>query len=604
MVKKDKVHAIQLDTLLNTYSVKDITTVFSKIDNRLISLHKRSAEDFLQLNGGFKDIYYQSNQISKNVSEICSDFYTEENNSLYQVINTLYENLKVQFEILDYKIVVISNQFEKLSNQIRHIFFPVKNYSQNLMSLTYLMANLRVSLSYSNKNANKQLESTYVESEKLVNNIKTIIDDISSSLNQLSKIAKRSQENLKELKSYSEVKLEDLLPEIQSSISLIDKKNKENKNIIPQIKNKIDELSISNTEIVKKLQYQDIIKQKMEHIQKTHKDLINELEEFNVTTLENDKLNEKIKCFLRIRDISGLQATQLIQTNREYQSAIEVITDNFILIGDNIKNITEKGEKVYSYGKINYNRMFEKIDSYINKAYLYIDDYNRQTEILDEEINNIHKKYKESEILINSFRKYTQELEESLLESNKSINEVSVQEPEIKNANIQFTHLLNETKDNTNKLNSLFDNLSSLKKNIEGFANKTDRGLLGNTDFSEFKNLINSLKKSGKEIDAIIRRNKDDSKNVIRNIKKSISKIQYYDYFEKIIQEIISELNTINLKLKLNNDLKDDSKEENLEKLKQYYTMQTERYIHDKVAKGEDIEINFDINEDDEIEFF
>ncbi|PLX23120.1 MAG: hypothetical protein C0597_01370, partial [Marinilabiliales bacterium] len=339
MSEKDKEYTIHLDSLLKTYSVKDITNLFTEIDKRLISLHNKSAEDFLQLNNSYKNIYHQSNHISDNIAIICNTANIDKNNSLYQIISNLYEKLKVQFEVLDYRIIVISDQLEKLSNHIRHIFFPIKSYSQNLMSLNYLIANLRVSLSYNDKSENENLESIYKESEKLIESIKIITDNITNSFNQLNKIAKSSQKRIKDLSGLNEMSLDSLLSEIQSSIELIDKKNEDNKTLIPSIKNKIGKLENSNTEIIKKLQYQDIIKQKMEHIQNTHKDLISELVEFNVTDLEKDKLNEQVKCFLRIRDISGLQAAQLIQANHEYQSAIEVIIDNFILIGDNLQDI-------------------------------------------------------------------------------------------------------------------------------------------------------------------------------------------------------------------------------------------------------------------------
>lgn len=604
MSEQEEEFAIHLDSLLKTYSVKDITDLFTKIDERLISLHNRSAEDFLQLNKSYKDIYSQSNQISKNIGVVCKTSNIDKNNNLYQIINELYEKLKIQFEILDYRIVVISDQLEKLSNHIRHIFFPIKSYGQNLMSLNYLIANLKVSLSYSKESENEYLENIYLQTEKLIETIKLITDNIINSFNQLSKITKNSYKRIKDLSGLNELNLECLLKEIQSSIELINKKNEDNTKLIPYIKEKIGDLENSNAEIIKKLQYQDIIKQKMEHIQNTHKDLIKELVEFNETDLEINKLNEKVKCFLRIRDISGLQAAQLIQANKEYQSAIEIIIDNFILIGDNIQDITYKSQRVYSYGKLNYNRMFERIDSYINKANIFIDSYNTQTNILDEELNNIHDKYLQAENMIESFKNLSLKLEESLNESKKYFEKLFNNDSNLKKANSQFINLLKETKDNSQKLNSLYEYLFTLKNNIEGFVNKTDQGLLGETDFSELRTQIDSLKTSGKEIEILIQKNNDDSKLVIKNIKNSISKIKYYEYFEKVIQEIIAELNTVNYKLKLNKELDGISREENLENIKQYYTMQTEHSIHEKVAKGDEADIDFDIKENDEIEFF
>ncbi|NJO92890.1 MAG: hypothetical protein HC831_30900 [Chloroflexia bacterium] len=59
----------------------------------------------------------------------------------------------------------------------------------------------------------------------------------------------------------------------------------------------------------------------MEHVQHTHKEIIDELNAFDF----NDKsasLAEHTSKFLQIRDIAGVQVAQLIHTNQEYQDAI------------------------------------------------------------------------------------------------------------------------------------------------------------------------------------------------------------------------------------------------------------------------------------------
>ena len=51
---------IEIEALLNTYSVKDITNTFIQIDNKLMSLYECSADDFLRLNSDFKSLFKQS----------------------------------------------------------------------------------------------------------------------------------------------------------------------------------------------------------------------------------------------------------------------------------------------------------------------------------------------------------------------------------------------------------------------------------------------------------------------------------------------------------------------------------------------------------------
>ncbi len=63
---------IKIKALLETYTVNDISNTFTVIDNKLLSLHECSAEDFLQLNSDFKNLYKQSEIISENVNVIFS----------------------------------------------------------------------------------------------------------------------------------------------------------------------------------------------------------------------------------------------------------------------------------------------------------------------------------------------------------------------------------------------------------------------------------------------------------------------------------------------------------------------------------------------------
>jgi prefoldin subunit 5 len=602
MINKNSKPDIKLDSLLNTYSINDINNLFAQIDEKISLLHDRSAKDFKQLNDSFKEIYSQSNRIAENVSDTCKAFDNENNNSIYQVTNTIYESLKAQYEIFDYKILVVLRQCEKLSNQIRHIIFPIKNFSQSLMSIKYLSANIKVAFSYINNNDWKELERINTKAESIVDSLKDATEKLYKLLNQLIKKSNKSFEELRQIKDKGEINFPGLLVEIKSGLIIIEKKYEENRSVIPHIKNNIEDLDTNNTEIIKKLQYHDIIRQKMEHIQQAHKDLIYDLKEFSDDNPEKHVLSKKAKYYMRIRDISGLQAAQLIHVTREYQSAIEVITDSFNSIGDNVKEITTKFENVYTFDKLSYKRMFQKISSYINTADKYLNDSKNQNEILDEKINTLNNSLLSLDQHTNSFTNKWESLNNILGEYSDCIDRLIDKEPELNKLNVQFVSLINETKDSAGKLFSLFEYLLTSKSNIEGFANKTEIGLIGEINFSEFKNLLSKFKKSGTQTGKTIRKNNDDSSSVLQDIKNSISKIKYYDYFENVIQEIISELNSVNYKLEVADDSFDNSKEENLEHLKEYYTMQSEYDVHEKITKGENLDL--DIVEDDEVEFF
>lgn len=486
---------------------------------------------------------------------------------------------------------------EELSNQLRFIFFPIKNYTQNLMSLKYLIANINITQSYQDKE-NKIIEITTLIDQN-INDLKQLSERITKSLNHLRKVTKVTFLNFTQVKNQNEINIEELLSIVKSRIEKVEGKFNENKGCIPVIRRKTEKSADSISDIIKKLQYQDIIKQKMEHIQKTHRDIIDELSDFEKLEKDEALINEKAKFFLRIRDIAGLQAAQLIQANKEYQSAIEIIINNFMQIGDNMKDISEMCGRI-NEGDIN------------NEVELFNDAVNQITkteEGFSTKFDQNKKLYKDITLIdnqLNQVSSYIKIFNDLNIKLSNNLNEYFnlIQKDTIKNNSgfTQLNELSEEVKTNGFKLKELIEKLFPIKSRIQSFISEHKKLNLS-SDFSNIKDVANQLYDIREKISSVLIENSSISKQVLGNIKKSISDIKYYDYFESIIEEIILDLNTINYNLKIDEESA-KSKDQNLEQLREYYTMETEHIIHDKVTKGEDLDDVIESEEDGDIEFF
>jgi hypothetical protein len=104
MKEKELGDKIKIKALLETYSVKDISNIFSNIDNKLMSLHECSSDDFLKLNGDFKHLFKQSKIISDNVNLIFDLYNKNENIDSYVEIHKFYDHLKNQIELFDIRL--------------------------------------------------------------------------------------------------------------------------------------------------------------------------------------------------------------------------------------------------------------------------------------------------------------------------------------------------------------------------------------------------------------------------------------------------------------------------------------------------------------------
>lgn len=595
----NKNEEIKIKALLEAYSISDISTTFKQIDNKLLALHKCSADDFLQLNSDFKKLYAQSKLISDNVDVIVDTINNKDSKETQKEVYSFYERLREQAIIVDEKLALTMSFLEDLVDKLRYSFFPIRNYNQNLMSLKYLITNLDLTINISESSGNK---TNWIEAiTENIDHTKLLTEKITKSLNNLRKVCKSIHSDFQQFKNHHEDNIETLLSGVKERINRISLKYQKNQQCIPQIRKRTDKSSESINDIIKKLQYQDIIQQKMEHIQKTHKDLIQEIIDLEKSSKGEQHLNDKAKFFLRIRDIAGLQAAQLIHANKEYQSAIQIIINNFIQVGDNMKSISEMCEDIHFEDESDEVKLVDEIIDQITiteSNFRMRIDKNKK---FKNDLLLVDRKLEQSENYVKVLRKNSLILDENL---EKSLNDVKNQlskEAKISDSIKQIKNLHNEIKKNSSGLDNILIDLTPIKRRIQRFMDEFN-SLTINEDFNKIKENVSLFNSVRKDIDAKLDENREISNTALKSIKKSISEIKYYDFFENTIEQIIKELNTINYNLKVDENEDLGSVEENLAKIKQYYTMETEHQIHDQVSAGEEIDVDSD--EDGDIEFF
>ena len=598
MLKGEMGDKIKIKALLDTYSANDISLIFSEIDTKMFSLHNCSSDDFLRLNTDFKDLYNKSKLISKNVTEVFNVLNTKNNKQIYNEISLFYNNLINNANILNSQIEKVINFLKDLTNKLRFVFFPIKNYEQNLTSLKYLVANLNLAILYSVDN--NGIIQSFNKIEKNVNDLKSILEQIPRISNDTIKIAKKSLVNFSENTDQKELSIEILLNTINNRIELIEKKYNKNEKGILEIQKMSDNSANSISDIIKKLQYQDIIKQKMEHIQLTHKELIQELYEFEDTPDNEIHLNEKAKFFLRVRDVAGLQAAQLIQANKEYQSALEIIINNFIQIGDNMKAVSQTSGDIVVENKEDITQLFEDLTEQVTRTeQCYLKKIANNTKLYND-LASIDLELVQAENLLSSIVELNGELNTNLNQYYLEIDKLTDNDPNNIRSLNQIKNLYTDIEQNSYKLAQFTEQISSVRMHISKLDDEKRIDIL-KVDFKEIKKNLNNVYKTIQDLDRRLEENHKISNNALESIKKSISEIKYYDYFESIIEEVIIELKTVNINLKVDGE-ELSTKVENLKKLKNHYTMETEHAIHDSVALGNDIKVEND--ESGDIEFF
>ncbi|NJM15635.1 MAG: hypothetical protein HC896_09920 [Bacteroidales bacterium] len=312
---------------LVSIGIHEVATLFGEIEGQILALHKCSSDDFLSLNSDFKnsyntqkDLYQKANKGSK----IAESFISNSNLQKVNELSKRYERLLSEFEDLYNASSLLVKQLF-LNKQI--LFVPFKNFKQNLKTLKFLHVNYKLenTTKHKDKIHNQEIiEEILKITERLTHDLEEKDESINKELLKLQQLIDKfdKQELITILENNA-------LPNLHKILEKAIFHTSTNKSIIDQNR----EENIQHTsEIVTKLQYQDIIRQKIEHIQDAHKSPIEEL-----LKLESSQhLDNNTELYERIRDISILQAAQLIHANTEYQEAIASISEKFRQINSSV----------------------------------------------------------------------------------------------------------------------------------------------------------------------------------------------------------------------------------------------------------------------------
>jgi hypothetical protein len=595
------------DTNLYTYSVQEITNIFSEIDEKIQSLHSCSNEDFLTLNAYFKKYYADSKTISANAGNLFNIITNPENRiSSFLQLENFQKSLRQLLNFYETNQSNLVQSFDETTLEMEKMFVTANNLKQDLMTLKLLVTNLKLEIFISadptNRMARKasdfneliiQTKSFFVEFFKNSNQFKDLIKTISTQISQ------QSARNV--------ININDLLSNIFYSSNLLDQKYEEAKQNIPKLSENTKNTSDSIAKIITNLQYQDIIRQKIEHIQITHKEILRELRGIKDSDDEKTKMQQRLKWFVQIRDIAGLQAAQLIHANKEYQRAIEVISGRFLEVGNDMTRISDlchqitgnAGKKFSHFDEIKEN--FEKSSQLGETIRKSIQFSKNKIDLLQNQLSEIITKYYELSDFIKTIDKSI----------TRSIDKQDASEGEhFENTIKQIRNILVEMHTINNLYQSQFEKIKQICENIAETnvqPNENNR-MLDHAIFEfleRYNELNNNLNVTNENIYKILDENQQLSYKISEDIKSSLEQIKYYDYFDRVIEEIIQKLNEINIRLQnIDESIAAGETHQTLETLKQRYTMQSEHVIHDNISVHKNIDLQHldstGVDEDDD----
>ncbi len=584
-------------------SIKDIILVFSDIDVKITALTECSAEDFLSLNNYLKKFYKDAKVISGHTEQIYDIIAGSEHAKFFEDLICVQDSLNSRINMLKNKILKSIRGLEKMLTSLNLVFVPLKNFNLNILTLNFLLVNLKLNVAYSD---NEKLSGVAEQVDWItaeINKLKMILPKISESLLLVKNVTRLSSGKLIEIRKKNILDIDRVTGQINDSVVLLKEKQTDAAKKMPELTKRTQSYFDSVNKIIMSLQYHDIIRQKMEHVQETHKNIIKELSALNMRTDADGKidLSENAQQFLQIRDIAGVQVAQLINTNKEYQKAFAVIMRKFWDISEDMSVISQLSNEFVGDNDIT--------DSY----YKDVQDRLRGTTTVLKRLIGANEDFgNEIDIISNTIEEKqsrVREIKDCYTGINDKIEEIVGSLGGVHNLDRitgEISQLVDTISENLNDVVLFFNQAQNISKKLLDI-NREDSDNDISQHLRELSNkissLLNSIEDHNQKIEAILTNNSKLSLNLSSEIKSSVEQVKYYDFFEKIMLEIVTALNTIYAKLDNETlSMLKNNKAENLKSLEERYTMESERVVHQK-ALGQEVE-EAAADDDNDVEFF
>lgn len=554
--------------------LKDISDQFTKIDSLIVEILNCASEDFLGLNERFKEAYSKSTYISSNAEEVFKAYASSYTSDSLLSLKELFKKFsQAKREANKYADLIVA-RIDEVYDILESIDLHSKNINQNLLTLKFLIANLKISgLDLDADQFIEQKDELFIEFNRLVNKSKLTELELAKSLHGNMKLLREGVDRVKRNMRNADQQIGIAIDIINESIIVFSEKQQELNINIPKLQEYNKKLRDSIDTIITNLQYHDIIRQKIEHVQVSHKEILS-----NLATENN---NEQQSYLSQIGELVNIQSALLVRANKEYQRAIEQIIEKFKTIGSIAQTILQQCKDLKKIQEITAEQSFTGVAQKLTNTTLPVSKFlsllARVNNLLQSIEHNVSQMVEISvvddeanrfgELLLKRIKQPELKLQPGLIQQIESVTyDIIASRYQIGTLYLQLESKIAE-----------IDRLSSLiSQNTKSQEWETIPAIL--------KEIAGNLLQCDEKVGVLLKGKLDASNELGDIISKAVGHVKYYEVFELKILEVIKLLNHIYATLSGKEESQFDK--DDLEFMRKLYTMESEHKIHNLVVKG------------------
>ncbi len=585
----------------NYLSIKELLDVFNDIDLKIRELHRNSSQVFMQLNDFLKEYSKKNNIVSTNVSRIFESIAGENYSSLSLELENVLDNYGKFKTGTDNEFDVNLLIKSKLNTKVDNLLLSFQNLKHDLLTLKFLFSNFKVISGNDDEgeiiyNEIKSCEQTLDIVMPVLSRLELYTATLGTEIYSLNNTVRSHSQKCASMNVA-------FCNELRSSVLHIRKKNMESGNYIPEMRDKLNSTSGFIENIITHLQYHDIIKQKIDHIQNSHEKIIERLNE-KFEADNNIIVNNDDEILSFIEDISGLQSAQLILISKEYQKAIDVISENFQKIVEDLTTISTVSHEFSLDPGDSETTFLNVVKERLDIILLVLDEYNSS------KFNNDLLGIK------SSVDKICNTVYHSVINPLRTLEHVIIPDNRLKNKSGNRPSIVDQI---ATLRQDIFKKCTELKRELSYFkdVSETFQVQVNNSGFRtnmeeeqikvmvEISKVLGQLDEQSKNLDSVLDENRRIKKDIIDRLKSTLNQVDYNELFERLLDDIINQLNMVNSRLKLEGDINKNRKVNNLKVQEEYYTVASERVVHSKVINDDfNTDITYTDDYDTDVELF
>jgi methyl-accepting chemotaxis protein len=346
-----------------------------------------------------------------------------------------------------------------------------------------------------------------------------------------------------------------------------------------ELSNRTEAIRSNVSGIVSSLQFHDIVRQQVEHVENSFMEASSMLRDGDAHDPEGFEDHEEIVAW--IGDLASLQSGQIENASSRFFEAVEDLKANLAKISENILGVAEDFRKALASDGADKGTVLESIESSLKKAMDSMGEYGRQGERIGEIMNGVSENVMEMKTFLGDIEEAGSEIE--LIALNASIRAARTGEEgkalgvlaqAIRNLSIEARGLTEEV---SGRFKSIVDRSEELRKKSDRVVNvsELEKAAAGHERVSE------EVGEANRSIKALFEDLSAESRSLGREVADLAANISFHEHVREDLFEAGSEAAA--LKRMCREAVADRSgapRPERMQKLLERYTMEAERLVH------------------------